>query len=236
MYRNKHILCVICARGGSKGIPGKNIKPINGKPLLAYAIEAATKSKCFDDIVVSTDSEQIRKFANEFGDIAPFTRPAGLAGDNVGRIEAVKHAVEWMEKNGVKYDIVADLGAVTPLRITDDIKKPIDMLIDGNHDNVFSVTPCSRNPYYNMVEEVEGKISVVKDMGEDLSSRQRAPKVYDMNDSINVMWRDNVWKHARAFSGNSMIYVMPRERSIDIDEPIDLLIVSTILNSRPQSG
>ena len=172
MFRNYKILCTICARGGSKGIPEKNKKIISGKALIAYTIEVAKECNYIDDYIISTDDEDIIKIANKYNIPAPFKRPKYLCKSNVSRIDAVVHAVKWVEKNWEKnYDIIVDLSVTSPLRIVKDIKNAIELLVNGKADNVFSVSAAYRNPYYNMVENVNGKIRKIKELNEKITKR-----------------------------------------------------------------
>jgi CMP-N-acetylneuraminic acid synthetase/ubiquinone/menaquinone biosynthesis C-methylase UbiE len=232
MFRNYKILCTICARGGSKGIPGKNKKIISGEPLIAYTIKVAKECDYFDDYIISTDDEDIIKIANIYNIPAPFKRPKYLCKSNISRIEAVIHAVNWAEENWKKnYDIIVDLSVTSPLRTVNDIKNAIELLVNEKAANVFSVSPAYRNPYYNMIEIVDGKIKLVKESPKKLIRRQDAPEVYDMNDSINIWWKNILFKKNTLFSDNTKIYIMPRHRGIDIDEYFDLLVVSLILEN-----
>jgi CMP-N-acetylneuraminic acid synthetase/ubiquinone/menaquinone biosynthesis C-methylase UbiE len=234
MYKSYKILCTIYARGGSKGIPGKNKAIVAGKPLIAYTLEAAKECDYFDDIIVSTDDEEIMKITNDYGIPAPFTRPEhlSLSKDDVSKIDVIRYAVEWAENRWRKrYDIIVDLSAVSPLRTVEDIKNSIDLLVNEKVDNVFSVSPSYRNPYYNMVEIVDGEIKLVKGYPKKLTGRQGAPVVYDMNDSIYVWWKKTLFEKNTSFNDNTKIYVMPRHRGIDIDKPFDLLVVSLILEN-----
>ena len=232
MYKEYKILCTICARGGSKGIPGKNKAIVAGKPLIVYTLEVAKKCDYFDDIIVSTDDEEIMKIANEYDVPTPFKRPEHLSKDDTSKIDVIRYAVEWAENNWHrKYDIIVDLSVVSPLRTVEDIKNSIELLINEKADNVFSVSPPYRNPYYNMVEIVDEKIRLVKDPRKKITRRQEAPVVYDMNDSIYVWWKRILFEKDTVFNDNTKIYVMPRHRGIDIDEPFDLLVVSLMLEN-----
>jgi len=237
MFRNYKILCTICARGGSKGVPNKNKKIISGKPLIAYTIKVAKECKYIDDYIISTDDDDIIKIANTYNIPAPFKRPKYLSNSKVSRIDAVIHAVKWTEENWKKnYDIIVDLSATSPLRIVKDIKSAIELLVNEKADNVFSVCPAYRNPYYNMVEEVNGKIRRVKKLNDKITRRQDAPVVYDMNDSINVWWKDILFERRSNLNDNTKIYIMPRNRGIDIDDLFDLEIVSLMLRFKKGDG
>ena len=237
MFKNYKILCTICARGGSKGIPAKNKKIISGEPLIVYTIEVAKGCNYIDDYIISTDDDDIIKIANTYNIPTPFKRPKYLCKSNVSRIDAVVHAVKWLEKNwGKNYDIIVDLSVTSPLRIVKDIISAIELLVNEKADNVFSVSPAYRNPYYNMVEDVNGKIRKVKKLNEKITKRQDAPVVYDMNDSINVWWKDILFKNRSNLNDNTKIYVMPRDRGIDIDDYFDLEIASLILRFKNGDG
>ena len=177
MYKNKRILCTICARGGSKRLPGKNKKMIAGKPLIAHTIETAKKCNYIDDIIVSTEDVELMKIASEYGAPPPFKRPKYLATDDVSRVEVIKHALSWAEQNlGAEYDIIVDLSVVSPLRSVEDIETSIALLVDENADNVFSVSPPYRNPYFNVVEITDGRVKLVKEPPERLRVGQDAPQ------------------------------------------------------------
>jgi len=237
MFKNYKILCTICARGGSKGIPAKNKKIISGEPLIVYTIEVAKGCNYIDDYIISTDDDDIIKIANTYNIPTPFKRPKYLCKSNVSRIDAVVHAVKWLEKNwGKNYDIIVDLSVTSPLRIVKDIISAIELLVNEKADNVFSVSPAYRNPYYNMVEDVNGKIKKVKELNKKITRRQEAPIVYDMNDSINVWWKDILFKNRSNLNDNTKIYVMPRDRGIDIDDYFDLEIASLILRFKNGDG
>ena len=219
-------LITICARGGSKGIPGKNIKPIAGKPLIAYSISCARKvaERLGDaEILLSTDSEAIRACAAQWGLETEYRRPARLADDHCAKLDAIADALEWAEKkNGCRYDCLLDLDCTSPLRTVDDILEGFRILeADPQALNLFSVNPAARNPYCNMVELKEsGYYELVKD-GSHYTTRQSAPKVYDMNGSVYI-YRRRFFEEGRRDPNTplSLVYVMPH-RCFDLDEPED---------------
>ena len=232
MYKSKKILCIIPARGGSKGLPGKNIKSLLGKPLIAYTVEQAKNCRYLDRIIVSTEDKSIAAVAKKFGAEVPFLRPKRLAKDKSGTIDVLLHAMDWMEtKEKFDFDIVVLLHVTTPLRSVEDIKKSVELLFKDNTDNVFSVTEAHRNPYFNMVEiNKSGKVSLVKKG--NYNGRQSAPSVFDMNSSIYVWWKDALRKSKSLFFRNTRIYIMPKERSIDIDDELDFRIVEFLTVKR----
>ena len=222
------VVCVIPARAGSKGVPGKNTRLLAGKPLIAYSIEHALKSRYIDRVIVSTDSDTIASVARQAGAEVPFLRPDVLASDTAGTIDVLVHAAEWLESDGYAFDLLVLLHATTPLRESDDVDACIDLIVSENADSVFTVTYAYRNPYFNMVElDDRGVPHLVR---EGLfSGRQQAPTVYDMNASVYVWWRDTLIDGRKVILPNSRVYVMPRDRSIDIDEELDFRIAEMLL-------
>lgn len=219
MYKNNRIVCIIPARSGSKGLPGKNIKNFLGKPLIAHSIEQAKKSKLIDRVIVSTDDKKIASISRKYNAEVPFIRPIFLAQDKSSTMDVLLHAMEWLKKDSYPFDILVLLHATAPLRSVEDINNCIKLLFNKNVSNVFSVTEAQRNPYFNMVEVVRGKVSLVK--RGCFASRQQAPKIYDMNASIYVWWKDVLKSKKKIFLRNSCIYIMPKKRSTDIDDEID---------------
>lgn len=218
------ILITICARGGSKGIPGKNIKKLNKKPLIAYSIEIANKfSKIYDcDIILSTDSIEIKKVASDFGLNTNYKRPTELSKDETGKIETIKDAIRYQEKNLLKnYEYVIDLDVTSPLRNLNDLEKGFEILRnDKNALNLYSVSEANRNPYFNVVEKKEnGYFDIIKKG--NFYSRQQAPKVYDMNSSFYIYKKKFFEsKQSKTTTNKSLIYVMPHI-CFDLDHPID---------------
>ncbi|MEO8173175.1 MAG: acylneuraminate cytidylyltransferase family protein [Sediminibacterium sp.] len=218
------ILITLCARGGSKGIPGKNIRPINGRPLIAVSIDVA---KAFAanhnaDVALSTDSDQIKTVAAQYGIDTPYTRPAELATDTAGKIGVIKDllAFEEQRKNKV-YDFVLDLDITSPLRSLEDLESGFDIISkDENALNLFSVNHANRNPYFNMVEQQpDGYYGLIK-KGEFLT-RQSAPPVYDLNASFYFYRRAYFeMNQVTTINSRSLIYVMPHI-CFDLDHPLD---------------
>lgn len=231
MFNAHKILCVIPARGGSKGLPGKNIKSLAGKPLIVYSIEKAKQSRYIDRTIVSTDDKEIADVARRYGAEVPFMRPAHLALDHVDKIDVMLHAIDWLtkkEKN--KYDIIVCLHVTAPLRKAADIDHCIELLVKAKADNVFSVTEANRNPYFNMVEITpQGAVRLVK-KGK-FTSRQAAPIVYDLNASVYVWWNDVLKKKKKLITTKTRVYIMPKERSFDIDDELDFRITEFLKKS-----
>lgn len=232
MYKNKTILATICARGGSKGIKNKNIKLLNNKPLIEYSLDLLKHSSLIDGYIISTESDEIIEVVKKLGYKIEFKRPTELAGDDISRIDAIKHAVLFKEQTeNTSYDIIVDLGVATPLKTVYDLDQVIKLCIDKNVENVFSVCPCAKNPYFNMVEVIEDKVKLVKETYE-ITARQKAPSVYEMNDGFNAWTHNSLFSENSQFNNSTKIYIMPRLRSIDIDEQDDFMIAELILKKQ----
>jgi CMP-N,N'-diacetyllegionaminic acid synthase len=232
MYREHVVVCVIPARGGSKGLPGKNIKTFCGKPLIAHTIEQAKQARYIDRVIVSTEDEAIANISLKYGAEVPFVRPMELAGDNSSTIDVLLHAINWLEDvDRYDFDILLLLHTTTPLRIVQDIDQSIAFMVEEKADNIFSVAEAHRNPYFNMVEEgADGFVRLVKEGC--FSTRQAAPKVYDMNASIYVWWKYVLKQERKIFLKKTKAFVMPKERSIDIDDDLDFKIAEFLCLNR----
>lgn len=229
-----NILVTICARGGSKGIPGKNIKPVGGKPLLAYTAGIAKKFADAHgaDLVLSTDSDAILDVGRDYGLPTDYRRPAILANDTCGKPDAIKDAMLWAEKTfGKTYDYVVDLDVTSPIRTLDDIESCLKLIeADPQALTIFSVNPCERNPYFCQVEQKQnGFYSVV--CNGHFTTRQSSPKVYDMNGSIYVYRRASLdCDDPRAVTSRSLIYAM-NHICFDLDEPDDYEYLAYLIDS-----
>jgi CMP-N,N'-diacetyllegionaminic acid synthase len=232
-----NILITICARGGSKGIPGKNIKVISGKPLIGYTIDLTKKisSKFNVKVALSTDDETIKKAAEVYGVFTDYVRPDYLATDSAGKIDTIKNLLLYEESliNG-KYDYILDLDVTSPLRTLEDIEKALDLMIaKPEAKNLFSVNQAARNPYFNVVEEnSNGFYSLVKTNSDgSVMTRQSAPKVYDLNASF-YWYRRSFFDLGlkSAITDKSLIYVMDHI-CFDLDHPVDFLFMEYLLQN-----
>lgn len=224
MYKGNSILTVICARGGSRGIPRKNVKLLNGRPLIGYTIEQAKKFSLADRIVVSTDDKEIKRIAENYGVEVPFLRPARLATDRMSVVPVVIHATREAEKYWKeKYQIVVSLSPTGPLRAVDDIRRAVKILVDTKNTNaVFSVTETDSNPYFNIYEiNDEGYAVLSKKTGKAILRRQEAPRAFLQNGSIYVVRKKILFEESDPFEKRTRIYTMPKERSVDIDASWD---------------
>ncbi len=217
-------IATLCARGGSKGLPRKNVLPFAGKPLIAHSIEQALACPGIEGVYVSTDDEEIAEVAERFGAIVPYRRPAELATDGAGKLPVIEHLVQHLEAGGLQVARIVDLQPTSPLRLTQDIADAIALSEDAAHpsDLVVSVTEPSHNPYYALAEvQANGTLQVSKAAG--ALRRQDVPQAWGLNGAIYVWQRaalpraieQGFWSIAIRPS------VMPRERSLDIDERLD---------------
>lgn len=225
-------VCTICARGGSKGVPNKNIKLLNGVPLIVYTIQQAIESKLFSRIIVSTDSQMIASIAIDAGAECWFLRPKYLSTDKASKLDAIRHAVTKAEKKfNTSYDFIFDLDATSPLRKVSDIKNAFRHFIKSKSSNLITATPARKNPYFNMVEYSGDRIKLVKSVKGAMlpQSRQAAQLVYDMNASIYIWKKASLFKNVKLINKDTVLYEMPEERSVDIDTMIDWHLVELLM-------
>jgi N-acylneuraminate cytidylyltransferase/CMP-N,N'-diacetyllegionaminic acid synthase len=229
-------LCTICARGGSKGVPGKNIRPLLGKPLLVHSIDHARASGQFERIAVSSDSDAILEVARSGGADDLIERPIELATDGAGTVPAIHHALAAVEdRHHVRYDTLVDLDVTSPLRSVDDILGAIRLLEGRGVSSVITGSPSHRSPYFNLVEEAaDGSVQVAKTLPTEILRRQDVPRTFDMNASIYVWRADAFRRDPRVFYPDTRLYEMPRESSFDIDCELDFAIVEFLMGRTVQ--
>lgn len=221
-------LYVIPARGGSKGIPGKNIKPLAGKPLIAYSIDLARKFADDSDICVSTDDMEIIGIVEKMGLKVPFVRPAELATDHSGTYEVLLHALDYYTSKGIHYDTIVLLQPTSPFRTADDIRRCIE-LYTPDIDMVVSVKPAATNPYYNAFEtDGNGFLHISKGEG-NYTRRQDAPKVWEYNGAVYVINTESLRRMKLGEFPRRRMCEMSEEHSLDLDTLTDWLIAETIL-------
>lgn len=226
-------IVLICARGDSKGLPGKNIKPLNGTPLIGWSINIAKKIDRVSRIIVSTDSEDIARVALEYGAEVPFMRPKELAQDDSPEWLVWRHAIKYMESNtGENVDAIIVLPATAPLRSVDDVNSCIDLYENEEVDSIITVGAASRNPYFNMiVNDENGYASLVISPESQTTRRQDAPEVYDMTTVAYVVNSDFVKRFNGIFDGKTKSVLIPRERVIDIDDLTDFKVAECLVQN-----
>lgn len=228
-------LCSICARGGSKGVPSKNVRPMLGRPLVAHSVEQALATGLFDEIAISSDSPAILDAAMAAGATLRVERPAELATDTAAKPAAILHCAQAAERmTGQRFDLFCDLDATAPLREPRHIAEAMAMVESGAAGNVISVCPARRSPYFNMVElGPDGVPRLSKRTDPPIVRRQDAPPVFDLNASIYVWRRDALFDTGAAiFTEALRLYVMPEHTAWDIDSEIDLAVVEFLLTQR----
>jgi CMP-N,N'-diacetyllegionaminic acid synthase len=227
-------LCTICARGGSKGVPNKNIRLLDGKPLIAHSVERAVQAGIFDAIAVSSDSDDILSAASDSGATLLIKRPADLATDQAAKLPVIRHCLLEAEAQLSRtFDVIVDLDATSPLRSVEDILGAHQMLLDSDAENIITAMPARRSPYFNLVElNGAGYAQLSKSLDVPVVRRQASPLCFDMNASIYVWNRDALLSGDRVFMERTGLFVMPEERSIDIDTELDFKFVEFILRQR----
>jgi CMP-N,N'-diacetyllegionaminic acid synthase len=227
-------LCTICARGGSKGVKNKNIRTLGGKPLIAHSVEQALATGLFTHVVISTDSDEIAESAIQAGAEVFFRRPAELSTDTAAKPPVWQHAFLESEKHyQTRFTHLVDLDATSPLRVPQDITNALEQLIREGNANLITAMPARRSPYFNLVEtDTQGHVALAKKPERPIVRRQDAPACFDMNASIYVLTRDALLNYSTMFTEKTGLYVMPEERSIDIDSELDWKFVEFVIQER----
>lgn len=227
-------ICTICARGGSKGVKNKNIRPMKGKPLIYFTVKQALDSQLFDVVAVSSDSDEILEAARLAGAQCLIKRPEELATDTSAKLPVIQHALLKAEEFiGKQADVLVDLDCTSPLRNILDIQNAVELLITSGAPNVITGASARRSPYFNLVEMGEDEtVLLAKKTEKPIVRRQDAPKCFDMNASIYVWKREHLFDSNSTLRDGTKIYVMPEERSLDIDSELDFQIVEFLMSQR----
>ena len=233
------VLCVIGARGGSQGLPGKNIRPLLGKPLIVWSIAQALATPEIDRVVVSTDSESIAEVARAAGADVPFLRPADLAGPAVGKFQVWQHAIKACAKRfGEDYECLLDLDCTSPLRDVADISAAVARFREqrpSGVDAVFSICPARKNPYFNLVEpDATGALRMSKSLGDTILRRQDAPPVFEHVASIYVLAPDYLRTANHLLDGHAVGIDIGAAKSFDIDSEFDFHLVEFLLRQKTE--
>lgn len=235
MYQGKRIIAIICARGGSKGVPGKNIKELLGKPLIAYTLEQIRQAPEVDRLIVSTENITIRDIAIQYGAEVPALRPESLATDTTPTDAVLVHALGQAEAHYCEiYDIVMTCDVSNPLRTPQDITHALDTLINiPGTKAVLSVVESAKNPYYNMLEvNPNGFATVSKKLNKPITRRQDAPVVYAANAGMYAIWKEVLLTEKTFLTNRTKIFIMPPETAFDIDRPLDFELVTFLMQKR----
>jgi CMP-N,N'-diacetyllegionaminic acid synthase len=226
-------ICSICARGGSKGVPGKNIRILCGLPLIAHSVQQARATGLFSHLAVSSDCDLILAAAAEAGADILIKRPPELATDQAAKLPAIRHCFLESERiSGERFDTIVDLDATSPLRLSEDIIGAVRMFEAGDAVNLITGAPSRRSPYFNLVELDEKGFAHLVKGGPTVVRRQDAPRCFDMNGSVYVWNRESLFTHDTVINERTAFYEMPEERSIDIDSSLDFAFVTFIMEGR----
>jgi CMP-N,N'-diacetyllegionaminic acid synthase len=231
------LLCTICARGGSKGIAGKNARYLMGKPLLAWTIEQARETGLFEAIAFSSDSDALLSAALKAGADVAVKRPDEMATDTAPKLPAIRHCLEQaIARSGAAPDVFVDLDVTSPLRLPSDIVGVMELLKKTGARSVITGAPAHRSPYFNLVEmRPDGTVGLSKTADPPITRRQDAPRCFDMNASIYA-WRVTAFlENPAVFYPDTRLFEMPPERSIDIDSELDFALVELLLHRRQLS-
>lgn len=233
MIDNHRILGLIPARGGSKGVPGKNIRPLSGRPLIEYTIDEAKKCPYLDDLILSTDSDEIAEVGKAAGVEVPFLRPEVLASDTAKAIGVIQHAIKFMEDHsGHAYDLVVYLEPPNPLRLVDDINRCIELFMEEQPHSVVSVQEANQFHPILMKKIEDGRLKPIwKEEPEGVPRQLYAPTAYMRNGAVYV-FKTELIRKGIMYGSDILPYVMPVERSVCIDDMMDWYVAEAWMNER----
>lgn len=222
-----NILCTICGRKGSKEIPNKNLNLFLKKPLAWHTMNQAKKSKIFTNIVVSSDSKKILELGKKLKLDLMIKRPNYLSTDNIPKLKVIKHAFIYSEKIlEKKFDYVFDLDITAPLRTVSDIKNAYKKIKNKKNCNIISISPSKKNPFFNMVTLNKRNVKLVSNKtNQKFFSRQKAPKSFDVDPSVNAWTRKSIIESNNIINKNTIYNIIPNNRAMDIDSKLDFKIV-----------
>ncbi len=232
MYKGKSILGLIPARGCSKELPRKNIRLLLDKPLIAWTIEQSRNSKYIDKVIVSTDDEEIAEISRKYEAEVPYIRPKDLATDEAKGIDVILHAIDWMEKNDKPYDLLMLLQPTSPLRISGDIYRAIELLFSKKAQVIISVCEAKHDLHWSNILPADGcmekfiRPEIINKNRQDLSA------VYRLNGAIYVAYWNYLKKQKSFFGRETFAYIMPTERSVDIDNEVDFKLAEILMADR----
>lgn len=226
MIGGKSVLALIPARGGSKGVPGKNVRPAGGKPLIAWTVEAAKASRYVDRVILSSDDQSIAAVAAQFGCEVPFMRPAELATDEADSMDVVRHALKALPE---RYELLVLLQPTSPLRTSADIDTMLERYLQSGAQTCVSVCEPDKSPYWMMTMATDGVVRPLFPPEQVPSRRQDAPPIFALNGAIYVAPADHLAAGGGFVTKDTVGYVMPKERSFDIDTELDLRLADFLL-------
>lgn len=225
-----NVLALVTARGGSRGLPRKNVLPLQGKPLIVWTIEAALRSRVVVECVVSTDDEEIAAVSRAAGALVPFVRPAHLANDAASSLDVALHAVEWAIQEERTYDTLLLLQPTSPLRTADDIDGALALFAASGAKSCVSVCETGHSPYWTFSMNEKNRLRRLLQTENNAVRRQDLPVAYHVNGAVYIADIDWMKTKKTLIAEESVGYVMPRERSVDIDSRIDFMLAEALLS------
>lgn len=228
MISGKTVLAIVTARGGSKGVPRKNIRLLGGKPLLLWSFEAAADSRYIDRCVLSSEDEEIIAVSRKHGYDAPFARPRELAADDTPGVAPVLHALTALPEC---YDLVVLLQPTSPLRLAEDIDGALEACVTADAPACVSISPAAKSPYLYQRMDAKGRLVPLLDAG-GASRRQDMPETFTLNGAVYVAKTSFLHREKTFFTQHTIGYVMPEQRSLDIDSELDFSLCECLLDSR----
>lgn len=232
MIDGMRIQAVITARGGSKGLPGKNVLPLAGKPLIAWTVEAALACPLIDDLILSSDDDEICAAAAAAGCRVPFRRPPELASDTATSLDVLRHAVETLPQ---RPDVVVLLQPTSPLRTAEDLSAAIRLMVDRGAPACIGVTECKKPPHWIFRRDTDGHLAPILDAPPP-SRRQEAESLVTINGAVYVARTDWLFSHGGFLGPETVAYVMPADRSVDIDDHLDFKLAEFLMLARDASS
>jgi len=233
MINNKSILCLIPARGGSKGLPQKNIKDLCGKPLIAWSIETALRSKYIDEVIVSTDDEDIAKAASKFGALIPFMRPKELAADGSKTMDVILHAIHYFEKAGKIFDIIVLIEPTSPLRETSDIDQALENLISTEQaESIVGIAKVENTHPAFLIKLKDKFLRPYLSDEFKILRRQEIDDLYFYEGSLYISYTKSLQVRKNFYHEKTLGYIVPKWKSFEVDDIVDFVIIEAILNAR----
>jgi CMP-N,N'-diacetyllegionaminic acid synthase len=231
MYKHKSFLAIIPARGGSKGLPGKNIKELCGKPLIAWSIESALNSKYIDEVMVTTDNQNIAEISKQYGANVPFLRPEELASDTATTFDAVKHTIEFYKNElNKEFDYIVLLEPTSPLRESYDIDNAIEILFNSKADSIVGISKTEdQNPAFLVLKDENGYILGYENKNMKVFRRQDIKDVYFFEGTIYISKTDVLLREKTFYHKNTIGYEVPKYKSLEIDDIYDFVMVEAIM-------
>lgn len=231
------VLGLITARAGSKGLPGKHLLPLGNKPLLQWTCEAALAAKSLSRVIISTDGQDIADCAQQAGVEVPFIRPSELAGDDTSHVDVVLHALNWWQGHeNTQPDYLCLLQPTSPFRRPEDIDAAISLLLQKRSPAIVGVTEATDHPYLTQQVDDQGQLTPFIEHNLTYARRQDLPPAYVVNGAIYIISVDVLRKTRSFLPAQTLAYIMPRERSMDIDSDTDLMLAQAMLDQKKRES